>query len=129
MMFRRPTGTISRMVSPNSDSPKNAISAAVFTFLDAPASTTDRTPVRGGRLPTATPPGLLPITDRDAAQMWRGLRAAPLLTGYRGRAPTDTPAVEDLLLRLGRLAEACRRSPSWTRTRSSLVPTASALWT
>lgn len=48
---------------------------------------------------------LLPVTDRDAAQMWRGLRAAPLLTGYRGAAAVDTAAVEDLLLRLGRLAE------------------------
>ncbi|MFF5229599.1 GNAT family N-acetyltransferase [Dactylosporangium sp. NPDC000521] len=48
---------------------------------------------------------LLPLTDRDAAAMWRGLRAAPLLTGYRGAAPADTSALEDLLLRLGRLAE------------------------
>jgi acyl-CoA synthetase (NDP forming) len=48
---------------------------------------------------------LLPITDYDAASMWRGLRAAPLLTGYRGSAPVDTAAVEDLLVRLGRLAE------------------------
>ena len=48
---------------------------------------------------------LLPVTDRDAAQMWRGLRAAPLLTGYRGSVPVDTEAVEDMLIRLGRLAE------------------------
>ncbi|WP_433618695.1 GNAT family N-acetyltransferase [Dactylosporangium sp. CA-139114] len=48
---------------------------------------------------------LLPVTDHDAAAMWRGLRAAPLLTGYRGAAPADTGALEDLLLRLGRLAE------------------------
>ena len=48
---------------------------------------------------------LLPLTDRDAAQMWRSLRGAPLLTGYRGSTPTDTSAVEQLLLRLGRLAE------------------------
>ncbi|MEV4141594.1 GNAT family N-acetyltransferase [Dactylosporangium sp. NPDC049742] len=48
---------------------------------------------------------LLPLTDHDAAAMWRGLRAAPLLTGYRGAAPADTSALEDLLLRLGRLAE------------------------
>lgn len=37
--------------------------------------------------------------------MWRALRGAPLLTGYRGAPPADTGAVEDLLLRLGRLAE------------------------
>ncbi len=48
---------------------------------------------------------LLPVTDADAAAMWRGLRSAPLLTGYRGASPTDTDAVEDLVLRLGRLAE------------------------
>jgi acyl-CoA synthetase (NDP forming)/GNAT superfamily N-acetyltransferase len=48
---------------------------------------------------------LVPMTDRDAFRMWRSLRAAPLLTGYRGSPPVDTAAVEDLLLRLGRLAE------------------------
>src|SRR5262249_9776854 len=48
---------------------------------------------------------LLPLTDTDAAGMWRGLRAARLLTGYRGAPSVDTAAVEDLLLRLGRLAE------------------------
>src|SRR5207248_1988906 len=48
---------------------------------------------------------LLPVTDRDAAAMWRSLRVAPLLTGYRGAAGADTAAVENLVLRLGRLAE------------------------
>jgi acyl-CoA synthetase (NDP forming) len=48
---------------------------------------------------------LVPMTDRDAARMWRSLRAAPLLTGYRGSPRVNTAAVEDLLLRLGRLAE------------------------
>ena len=48
---------------------------------------------------------LVPVTDRDAAAMWRSLQAAPLLTGYRGSEPVDTDAVEDLLLRLGRLAD------------------------
>jgi acyl-CoA synthetase (NDP forming) len=48
---------------------------------------------------------LLPITDRDATSMWHSLRAAPLLTGYRGSAPVDTAGWERLLLRLGRLAE------------------------
>jgi acyl-CoA synthetase (NDP forming)/GNAT superfamily N-acetyltransferase len=48
---------------------------------------------------------LLPLTDRDATGMWRGLRASALLTGYRGSPAVDTPAIEDLLLRLGRLAE------------------------
>lgn len=48
---------------------------------------------------------LVPMTDLDAGRMWRSLRAAPLLTGYRGSTPVDTTALEDLLLRLGRLAE------------------------
>jgi acyl-CoA synthetase (NDP forming) len=48
---------------------------------------------------------LLPLTDLDAASMWRTLGAAPLLTGFRGSTPVDTAALEDVLLRLGRLAE------------------------
>jgi acyl-CoA synthetase (NDP forming)/GNAT superfamily N-acetyltransferase len=48
---------------------------------------------------------LLPLTTADAHDMWCSLRSAPLLTGYRGSEPADTGAVEDLLLRLGRLAE------------------------
>jgi acyl-CoA synthetase (NDP forming)/GNAT superfamily N-acetyltransferase len=48
---------------------------------------------------------LLPVTDLDAGRMWRSLRGAPLLTGYRGSVPVDTAALEDLLLRVGRLAE------------------------
>jgi acyl-CoA synthetase (NDP forming)/GNAT superfamily N-acetyltransferase len=48
---------------------------------------------------------LVPMTDLDAGRMWRSLRAAPLLSGYRNSPPVDTGAVEDLLLRLGRLAE------------------------
>ena len=50
-------------------------------------------------------PRLLPLTDRDAATMWRSLRTAPLLDGRRSGAPADTATLEDLLLRLGRLAE------------------------
>jgi acyl-CoA synthetase (NDP forming)/GNAT superfamily N-acetyltransferase len=48
---------------------------------------------------------LLPLTDRDAADMWQSLRGAPLLTGHRGSTPAKTDALEDLLLRLSRLAE------------------------
>jgi acyl-CoA synthetase (NDP forming) len=48
---------------------------------------------------------LVPMTDLDAGRMWRDLHCAPLLTGYRGASPVDTAALEDLLLRLGRLAE------------------------
>ncbi|MEU8075274.1 GNAT family N-acetyltransferase [Catellatospora citrea] len=48
---------------------------------------------------------LVPLTDQDTARMWRGLRTAPLLTGYRGAPPVNTAAVEDLIARIGRLAE------------------------
>jgi acyl-CoA synthetase (NDP forming) len=48
---------------------------------------------------------LVPVTDADASRMWRSLRAAPLLTGYRGSPAVNTGAVEDLVVRLGRLAE------------------------
>jgi acyl-CoA synthetase (NDP forming)/GNAT superfamily N-acetyltransferase len=47
----------------------------------------------------------VPLTDRDAATMWRELRAAPLLTGYRGTPAMDTDALEQLLLRVAQLAE------------------------
>jgi acyl-CoA synthetase (NDP forming) len=47
----------------------------------------------------------VPLIDRDAAAMWRELRAAPLLTGYRGIPVMDTDALEQLLLRVARLAE------------------------
>ncbi len=48
---------------------------------------------------------LAPLTDLAAAGMVRGLRAYPLLTGYRGAAPADVAAVEDLLLRVSALVE------------------------
>jgi acyl-CoA synthetase (NDP forming) len=49
--------------------------------------------------------GVVPLTDRDAADLVRSLRSSPLLTGYRGSPPVDMAALEDLLLRLSVLAE------------------------
>ncbi len=49
---------------------------------------------------------LTPLTDVEAASMVRGLKTFRLLEGYRGSAPSDVAAVEDVLLRLGRLADA-----------------------
>jgi acyl-CoA synthetase (NDP forming)/GNAT superfamily N-acetyltransferase len=46
----------------------------------------------------------LPLTDRDSAAMWRELRAAPLLTGFRGAPATDTDALEQMVLRVAELA-------------------------
>ncbi len=46
-----------------------------------------------------------PITDLDAAEMVRSIRGYRLLQGYRGHAPADIPAIEELLLRVARLVE------------------------
>jgi acyl-CoA synthetase (NDP forming)/GNAT superfamily N-acetyltransferase len=48
---------------------------------------------------------LPPLTTVDAGRMWRSLRLAPLLTGYRGRPGVAIDAVERLLVHLGRLAD------------------------
>ncbi|TFV53207.1 bifunctional GNAT family N-acetyltransferase/acetate--CoA ligase family protein [Blastococcus sp. TF02A-35] len=47
----------------------------------------------------------LPLTDLDAAELVRAPRAWPLLDGWRGSEPVDTDALEDLLLRVARLAD------------------------
>ncbi|MEU6220322.1 GNAT family N-acetyltransferase [Streptomyces sp. NPDC047022] len=46
---------------------------------------------------------LIPVTDREATSLVRSIRTAPLLFGWRGSAPVDTPALEELMLRLSRL--------------------------
>jgi len=48
---------------------------------------------------------LAPLTDADARQMIGDLRSAPLLAGFRGGAPVDMQALEQVLLRVSRLAE------------------------
>lgn len=48
---------------------------------------------------------LVPATDRDAAGLIRSIRTAPLLFGWRGSAPVDTAALEELLLRVSRLVD------------------------
>ena len=45
-----------------------------------------------------------PISRRDAADMISGLRGARLLDALRGTPPADRQAIEDVLLRLSRLA-------------------------
>jgi acyl-CoA synthetase (NDP forming) len=47
----------------------------------------------------------LPLTDLDAAELVRAPRAWPLLNGYRGSEPVDVAGLEDLLLRVARLAD------------------------
>ncbi len=46
-----------------------------------------------------------PITDLDAAALVRAPRASPVLFGYGGNPPVDVAQAEDLLIRLGRMAE------------------------
>jgi acetyl coenzyme A synthetase (ADP forming)-like protein len=46
-----------------------------------------------------------PLTDRDAAEMVREIRGYRLLEGYRGHAPADVRAIEQVLLRVSRMVE------------------------
>ncbi|WP_329231443.1 GNAT family N-acetyltransferase [Streptomyces canus] len=48
---------------------------------------------------------LIPVTDREAGTLVRSIRTAPLLFGWRGSTPVDTPALEELLLRVSRLVD------------------------
>ena len=48
---------------------------------------------------------LTPLTDVDAGELIRSVRAAPLLLGHRGRPAADLPALTDMLLRISRLAD------------------------
>jgi acyl-CoA synthetase (NDP forming)/GNAT superfamily N-acetyltransferase len=48
---------------------------------------------------------LVPVTDRDATSLIRSIRTAPLLFGWRGSAPADTAALQELMLRVSRLVD------------------------
>jgi acyl-CoA synthetase (NDP forming) len=48
---------------------------------------------------------VIPLTDREAAEMVRAIRGYRLLQGFRGHPAADTEAIQDLLLRLSRLVE------------------------
>jgi acyl-CoA synthetase (NDP forming)/GNAT superfamily N-acetyltransferase len=47
---------------------------------------------------------VLPVSTVDAAELVRAPRAAPLLAGYRGEPPARLDGLEDLAVRLSRLA-------------------------
>jgi acetate---CoA ligase (ADP-forming) len=49
---------------------------------------------------------LTPIARADAMAMIGELKAAPLLSGYRGAAPRDVPALADAIMAFARLGEA-----------------------
>jgi acyl-CoA synthetase (NDP forming) len=46
-----------------------------------------------------------PVSVGDAQRALQSLRIRPLLEGFRGAPPVDLPALQDLVVRLGRLAE------------------------
>lgn len=48
---------------------------------------------------------VVPLTDLDAHELVRSLRASPLLFGFRNTPEVDVAALENLLLRVGLLAE------------------------
>jgi acyl-CoA synthetase (NDP forming)/RimJ/RimL family protein N-acetyltransferase len=48
---------------------------------------------------------ILPLSDLDAAELVRSVRAAPLLFGYGGAPTVDVEALEQLLLKVARLAD------------------------
>ncbi len=48
---------------------------------------------------------LSPLTDTDAAALIRSIRAAPLLLGHRGTPAADLAALQDILIRVSRLAD------------------------
>jgi acetate---CoA ligase (ADP-forming) len=48
---------------------------------------------------------LTPLTDIDAQELAHTGKAGILLSGFRGAAPSDSEALEDLLLRVSQLAE------------------------
>jgi acetyl coenzyme A synthetase (ADP forming)-like protein len=50
---------------------------------------------------------LHPLTDADAAEMVRSLKAAVLLHGYRGQPPADEAAAIEVLLRVSTLLQIC----------------------
>ena len=49
---------------------------------------------------------IVPLTDRDAAELIRSVRLSPLLFGHGGRPPVDEGALLGLLARVSALAEA-----------------------
>jgi acetyl coenzyme A synthetase (ADP forming)-like protein len=48
---------------------------------------------------------LAPLTDVDVGELVTGGKAGRLVAGFRGAPPANAPALADLLVRLGRLAE------------------------
>jgi acetate---CoA ligase (ADP-forming) subunit beta len=52
---------------------------------------------------------VVPLTRRDAREMITEIKGYKLLTGYRGQAPVNTAALEDILLKL---SDFCENTPA-----------------
>lgn len=50
---------------------------------------------------------LAPVTQNEARDMIRDLKAYPLLAGARGKEPADCPALEEVICRVSALLDAC----------------------
>jgi hypothetical protein len=48
---------------------------------------------------------IVPLTDVDAHELVRSLRSSPMFFGYRNTPPVEVDALEELLVRIGLLAE------------------------
>lgn len=48
---------------------------------------------------------IIPVTQKDAAEMIREIKGYQLLTGYRGQVPVDIPKLEDFLLAVSDFVE------------------------
>lgn len=48
---------------------------------------------------------VVPVTERDAAEMIREIKGFPLLQGYRGQEPAHLPALEELIVKVSRFGE------------------------
>lgn len=59
----------------------------------------------GGDALTDRAARLAPLTDADAEDLMRSVRAAPRLLGLRGARPADLAALRDMLLRVSRMVE------------------------
>ncbi len=68
-----------------------------------------------------------PLTDVDAAEMVRGLRTFPLLSGFRGSPPADVESLEELILRVAAIVDAHHEivemdcNPVFVRVKGSIV--------
>jgi acyl-CoA synthetase (NDP forming) len=48
---------------------------------------------------------IIPLTERDAAEMIREIKGYQLLQGYRGQEPANIPKLEQLILKISQFIE------------------------